>query len=135
MVAREENHNSGMCSTSGSTHVNVNGRLASSLVDSSKDQRSRRWRGRRPSVEAKDYVEALRGSSSGCSKRRKGAEANDAEGSAILTDTKMVLHLIDIDLHVAFVHCVHAFVFCIVLWPLLKCVCCTDGITEVVKVT
>lgn len=88
MVAPEENQNSGICSTSGSTHVSVNGCLASSLVDSSKDRRCRRWRGRRPSIEAKDYVQTLRDSSSDCSEPKKGAEANDAEVSA---DTKMVL--------------------------------------------
>jgi len=98
MVAPEENHNSGMCSTSGSTHISINGCLSSSLVDSSKDRGCRRWRGRRQSIEAKDYVKTFRGSSSDDSEPKRGVEANDTEVSAILTDTKMVLHL-NIDLY------------------------------------
>lgn len=91
MAAPEEIQNSGMCSTSGSTHLSVNGgRLASTLVAFNKeDRRCRRWRGRRQSIEAKDYVEALRGSSSDCREPMKGAEASDTDGSPILTDTKM----------------------------------------------
>lgn len=119
MVAPEENPNSGMCSTSGSTHISVNGRLASSLADSSNDRRCRRWRGRRQSIEAKDYVEALRGSSSDCSEPKKGAEANDTEGSAILTDTKMVLYLFYLDLNVPYVKRV-SYLFCTIFWQLLK---------------
>lgn len=87
MVAPEENQHSGICSTSGSTHVNDC--LASSVVDSSKDRRRRRWKGRRPPLQAKDYVESLRGSSSDCSGTNKGADTNDTEASA---DTKMVLY-------------------------------------------
>lgn len=96
MAAPEEIQNSGLCSTSGSTHLSVNGgRLASTFVACSKeDRRCRRWRGRRKSTEAKDYVEALCGSSSDCREPKKSAEASDTDGSAILTDTKMVFYLI-----------------------------------------
>ena len=101
MVAPEEIQNSGMCSTSGSNHLSVNGgRLASALVACSKEhRRCRRWRGRRQSIEAKDHVQALWGSSDS-REPKKGAEASDTDGSAILTDTKMVFYLINADLDV-----------------------------------
>ena len=106
-----------MCSTSGSTHLSVNGgRLASTPVAFNKeDRRCRRWRGRRQSIEAKDYVEALRGSSSDCREPMKGAEASDTDGSPILTDTKMVVYLINIDLDVHYVKYL-SYLCCGILW-------------------
>jgi len=120
MVAPDEIQNSGMCSTSGSTHVSINGCLASSLVDSSKDHRCRRWRGRRQCVEAKDYVETLRGSTSDANELKKGEETNDTEVSAILTDTKMVWFL-NMDLNMPMLSMFHKFLFCKILWQSLVC--------------
>lgn len=116
-AAPEEIQNSGMCSSSGSTHLSVNGgRSASALGACSKeDRRCRKWRGRRQSVEAKDYVEALWGSSD-CREPKNAGEASDMDGSAILTDTKMVFYLSNIDLDVLYAKYIHTYICCGMLW-------------------
>lgn len=92
MTAPEEIRDSGICSTSGSTHLGVNGcRSAYLLSEGSKvDCRRRRWQGRKQFMAVREYAEGLWNSSSDLNNLKNGLEASDTSRCAFLTDTKMV---------------------------------------------
>nr|XP_024373806.1 uncharacterized protein LOC112281474 isoform X3 [Physcomitrium patens] len=91
MTAPEEIRDSGICSTSGSTHLGVNGcRSAYLLSEGSKvDCRRRRWQGRKQFMAVREYAEGLWNSSSDLNNLKNGLEASDTSRCAFLTDTKM----------------------------------------------
>lgn len=99
--AVEEGRNSGMCSTSGSSHLGTNGvHLSGQLLRVDKDTRTRRrWRGRKQPVFAGEYVETLWAPFSEISKSQhdidpQPAAANEVEGSAMIIDAQNVIHYI-----------------------------------------
>ena len=101
--AVEEGRNSGMCSTSGSSHLGTNGvHLSGQLIRVGKDNGTRRrWRGRRQPDFAGEYVEALWAPVSEISKSQheidsQPAASNEVEGSAMIIDAQNVNHYIPV---------------------------------------